>query len=118
MEDNANNSARTNGTRRLLAAATVVVLAALSTVPAAAAGQSAPGRQASVRHTSVPAAAQRHDARGELVALTPVARDCAADLAKHGVGAPVIDQGATSHNETYLRSGPQIVRWFDAAARR
>ncbi|MFB7559776.1 hypothetical protein [Streptomyces brevispora] len=87
MEDNVNNSVRTNGARRLLAA-TVVVLAAPSTVPAAAAGQSAPGRQASARHT------------------------------KHGVEAPVIDQGATSHNETYLRSGPQIVRWFDAAARR
>lgn len=36
MEINASNSARTNGTRRLLAAATVVVLAALSTVPAEA----------------------------------------------------------------------------------
>lgn len=46
------------------------------------------------------------------------ARNCAADLAKRGVRAPVIDQGSTSHNETYLKSGPQIVRWFDAESAR
>ncbi|MFF9347376.1 alpha/beta hydrolase [Streptomyces sp. NPDC014734] len=46
------------------------------------------------------------------------ARDCAADLAAHGAGARVIDQGTTDHNGTYLKSGPQIVRWFDALAGR
>lgn len=46
------------------------------------------------------------------------ARSCAADLAKRGVKAPVIDQGETDHNETYLTSGPQIVRWFDKLAAR
>ncbi|MFD4757848.1 alpha/beta hydrolase [Streptomyces sp. NPDC058439] len=46
------------------------------------------------------------------------ARDCAADLAAHGVAAPVVDQGSTDHNATYMKSGPQIVRWFDAVAAR
>ncbi|MFF2408219.1 alpha/beta hydrolase family protein [Streptomyces sp. NPDC058092] len=46
------------------------------------------------------------------------ARDCAADLAAHGVGAPVFDQGPANHNATYMKSGPQIVRWFDAVAAR
>lgn len=46
------------------------------------------------------------------------ARNCAADLAKRGVKAPVIDQGETDHNETYLTSGPQTVRWFDKLAAR
>ncbi|MFJ6459601.1 hypothetical protein ACIQM0_00745 [Streptomyces sp. NPDC091387] len=45
-------------------------------------------------------------------------RWCAADLAERGVRAPVIDQGSTNHNETFLKSGPRIVRWFDAAAAR
>ncbi|MCX0243637.1 acetylxylan esterase [Streptomyces drozdowiczii] len=44
------------------------------------------------------------------------ARSCAADLARRGVKAPVVDQGDLSHNETYLTSGPQIVRWFDRLA--
>ncbi|WP_285565256.1 hypothetical protein [Streptomyces sp. RTGN2] len=44
------------------------------------------------------------------------ARACAADLAAHGTKVPVIDQGAADHNGTYLKSGPQIVRWFDALA--
>ncbi|MFB7913191.1 alpha/beta hydrolase [Streptomyces sp. NPDC056061] len=46
------------------------------------------------------------------------ARSCAADLAAHGVGAGLVDQGATDHNTTYRTSGPQIVRWFDALAGR
>ncbi|MGW2658637.1 alpha/beta hydrolase [Streptomyces sp. NPDC001478] len=46
------------------------------------------------------------------------ARDCAADLARRGVRAPVVDQGDTDHNGTYLASGPQIVRWFDALGAR
>ncbi|MFD9604498.1 alpha/beta hydrolase [Streptomyces sp. NPDC059970] len=46
------------------------------------------------------------------------ARNCAADLAAHGVEAPVIDQGSAGHNATYMKSGPQIVRWFDTVAAR
>lgn len=42
------------------------------------------------------------------------ARSCAADLARHGVRAPVLDQGAdTDHRGTAVRSAPQVVRWFD-----
>ncbi|MFE6662499.1 alpha/beta hydrolase family protein [Streptomyces sp. NPDC057697] len=46
------------------------------------------------------------------------ARHCAADLKARGVGAPVVDQGPVDHNTTYMKSGPQIVRWFDAVAAR
>ncbi|MFE5095007.1 alpha/beta hydrolase [Streptomyces sp. NPDC056638] len=46
------------------------------------------------------------------------ARNCAADLAAHGVEAPVTDQGSAGHNATYMKSGPQIVRWFDTVAAR
>ncbi|WP_413753713.1 alpha/beta hydrolase [Streptomyces sp. R-74717] len=46
------------------------------------------------------------------------ARNCAADLAAHGVRAPVTDQGSAGHNATYMKSGPQIVRWFDTVAAR
>ncbi|MET3984151.1 alpha/beta hydrolase [Streptomyces sp. PvR034] len=46
------------------------------------------------------------------------ARSCAADLARHGVRAPVVDQGAgTDHRGTAVRSAPQVVRWFDALSR-
>ncbi|MFE3942120.1 alpha/beta hydrolase [Streptomyces sp. NPDC059118] len=46
------------------------------------------------------------------------ARSCAADLAARGVEAPVVDQGSADHNTTYMKSGPQIVRWFDTVAAR
>ncbi|MFF2961013.1 alpha/beta hydrolase [Streptomyces sp. NPDC057963] len=46
------------------------------------------------------------------------ARECAADLAAHGAAARVVDQGSTGHNATYMKSGPQIVRWFDTVASR
>ncbi|MCX5114553.1 alpha/beta hydrolase [Streptomyces sp. NBC_00378] len=46
------------------------------------------------------------------------ARHCAADLAARGVDAPVVDQGGADHNTTYMKSGPQIVRWFDTVAAR
>ncbi|MGW1085324.1 alpha/beta hydrolase [Streptomyces sp. NPDC002596] len=42
--------------------------------------------------------------------------NCAADFAAHGTRVPVIDQGATDHNGTFMKSGPQIVRWFDTIA--
>lgn len=43
------------------------------------------------------------------------ARACAADLARHGVRATVVDQGAdATHVVTAVRSAPQAVRWFDS----
>ncbi|MEV7618236.1 alpha/beta hydrolase [Streptomyces sp. NPDC089799] len=46
-------------------------------------------------------------------------RACAADLARHGVRAKVVDQGADAdHTATALRSAPQAVRWFDSLSRR
>ncbi|MFJ3528236.1 alpha/beta hydrolase [Streptomyces sp. NPDC090132] len=105
MENNAGNSARTNATRRILAAATVVVLAALGTVPATAAGHQATGR-------SGPApAAQRHDARGELVALTPVARHdrsgVADFLATAGMDTGTVRHGVRAYRITYRTVTPQ-----------
>ncbi|MDV9200501.1 acyl-CoA dehydrogenase family protein [Streptomyces sp. Wh19] len=46
------------------------------------------------------------------------ARHCAADLAARGVDTPVVDQGPADHNTTYMKSGPEIVRWFDTVAAR
>ncbi|MER5867426.1 alpha/beta hydrolase [Kitasatospora sp. NPDC002040] len=46
------------------------------------------------------------------------ARACAADLARHGVRARVVDQGpAADHSGTAIRSAPEVVRWFDELAR-
>ncbi|MFF3216175.1 alpha/beta hydrolase family protein [Streptomyces sp. NPDC002886] len=40
---------------------------------------------------------------------------CAADLARHGVRAKVVDQGADAdHFTSAIRSAPQAVRWFDS----
>ncbi|MFF4420619.1 hypothetical protein ACFY04_07505 [Streptomyces sp. NPDC001549] len=42
-------------------------------------------------------------------------RACAADLARHGVRAKVVDQGLDAdHTATAVRSAPQVVRWFDS----
>ncbi|MFJ3518671.1 alpha/beta hydrolase family protein [Streptomyces sp. NPDC090131] len=42
-------------------------------------------------------------------------RACAADLARHGVRAKVVDQGPDAdHTTTAVRSAPQVVRWFDS----
>ncbi|MFE6835168.1 alpha/beta hydrolase family protein [Streptomyces sp. NPDC057705] len=42
-------------------------------------------------------------------------RACAADLARHGVRAKVVDQGPDAdHFTTAVRSAPQAVRWFDS----
>ncbi|MFJ4911501.1 alpha/beta hydrolase [Streptomyces sp. NPDC088726] len=105
MENNASNSARTNATRRILAAATVVVLAALGTVPATAAGHQTPGRTGSAP------AAQRHDARGELVALTPVARHDRAGvadfLATAGMDTATVRHGVRAYRLTYRTVTPQ-----------
>ncbi|MFF1919968.1 alpha/beta hydrolase [Streptomyces sp. NPDC058221] len=110
MENNASNSTRTTGSRRVLAAATVVVLVALGAVPAAAAGQPVTGRQAPEQHTSAPAAG-RHDARGELIALTPVAthdRDGVADfLASAGMDTGTVRHGVRAYRLTYRTVTPQ-----------
>lgn len=105
MENNASNSARTTATRRVLAAATVVVLAALGTVPATAAGHQAPGRPSSAP------AAQRHEARGELVAITPVARvgrdGVAGFLATAGMDTGTVRHGVRAYRLTYRTITPQ-----------
>uniref|UniRef100_A0AAU2JTE6 Alpha/beta hydrolase n=1 Tax=Streptomyces sp. NBC_00049 TaxID=2903617 RepID=A0AAU2JTE6_9ACTN len=42
-------------------------------------------------------------------------RACAADLARHGVRAKVVDQGPDAdHFTTAVRSAPQAARWFDS----
>ncbi|MEV7519540.1 alpha/beta hydrolase [Streptomyces sp. NPDC091371] len=42
-------------------------------------------------------------------------RACAADLARHGVRARVVDQGPDAdHFTTAIRSAPQVARWFDS----
>ncbi|WP_327356471.1 alpha/beta hydrolase family protein [Streptomyces sp. NBC_01304] len=40
------------------------------------------------------------------------ARSCAADLADHGVRAPVLDQGPVDHFGSFKAASPKIVRWF------
>ncbi|MDD9377974.1 alpha/beta hydrolase [Streptomyces sp. ZAF1911] len=43
---------------------------------------------------------------------------CAADLARHGVRAQVVDQGPDAdHFVSAIRSAPQAVRWFDSLSR-
>ncbi|MFZ3499434.1 alpha/beta hydrolase [Streptomyces sp. 5.8] len=45
-------------------------------------------------------------------------RACAADLARHGVRAKVVDQGADAdHFVSAIRSAPQAARWFDSLGR-
>ncbi|MFI6640020.1 alpha/beta hydrolase [Streptomyces sp. NPDC050504] len=44
------------------------------------------------------------------------ARSCAADFAKRGVRAPVLDQGNVDHGGTFMKAGPDSVRWFDRLA--
>ncbi|MET9467569.1 alpha/beta hydrolase [Streptomyces sp. NPDC006544] len=45
-------------------------------------------------------------------------RACAADLARHGVRARIVDQGPDAdHFTSAIRSAPQAVRWFDSLGR-
>ncbi|MFJ8011584.1 alpha/beta hydrolase family protein [Streptomyces sp. NPDC096339] len=45
-------------------------------------------------------------------------RACAADLARHGVRARIVDQGPDAdHFTTGMRSAPQVARWFDSVGR-
>ncbi|MHC5907793.1 hypothetical protein ACVNF4_28470, partial [Streptomyces sp. S6] len=58
-----------------------------------------------------------HSAAGDTDVAIANSLDCAADLARHGVTAPVIDHGKTDHGGSFKLAGPQIVRWFDTLAR-
>jgi hypothetical protein len=58
-----------------------------------------------------------HSAAGDTDVAIANSANCAADLARHGVRAPVIDHGKTDHNGSFKQAGPQIVRWFDRLAR-
>ncbi|MFE1402853.1 alpha/beta hydrolase [Streptomyces sp. NPDC058770] len=59
-----------------------------------------------------------HTSSGDTDVPVANTRSCAADLAAHGVEAEVVDQGTADHIATYMKSGPEIVRWFDAVAAR
>ncbi|MFB6816600.1 alpha/beta hydrolase family protein [Streptomyces sp. NPDC056347] len=59
-----------------------------------------------------------YSSSGDTDVVIANARHCAADLAARGTAAPVIDQKPADHTGTYLKSGPQIVRWFDTLAAR
>ncbi|MEU7579039.1 alpha/beta hydrolase [Streptomyces sp. NPDC041068] len=51
-------------------------------------------------------------ARGDTDVPMGNARSCAADLASHGVRAPVLDQGDVPHMESVGKAAPKIARWF------
>ncbi|MEU6989246.1 alpha/beta hydrolase [Streptomyces sp. NPDC046465] len=51
-------------------------------------------------------------ARGDTDVPIGNARSCAADLAGHGVRAPVMDQGGVPHMESVAKAAPKIARWF------
>ncbi|MFD8209829.1 alpha/beta hydrolase [Streptomyces sp. NPDC059695] len=59
-----------------------------------------------------------HSASGDTDVAIANSVNCAADLARHGVKAPVVDHGKADHNGSFKLAGPEIVRWFDALARR
>ncbi|HEY8982880.1 MAG TPA: alpha/beta hydrolase [Streptomyces sp.] len=58
-----------------------------------------------------------HTASGDTDVAIANSLNCAADLARHGVTAPVVDHGDTDHGGSFKLAGPQIVRWFDTLAR-
>ncbi|MFE2010964.1 alpha/beta hydrolase [Streptomyces sp. NPDC059491] len=58
-----------------------------------------------------------HAAAGDTDVVIANSVSCAADLARNGVKAPVIDHGKADHNGSFKLAGPQIVRWFDRLAR-
>ncbi|MER5966916.1 alpha/beta hydrolase [Streptomyces sp. NPDC002057] len=57
-----------------------------------------------------------HTAAGDTDVPIANSVNCAADLARNGVRARVIDHGKADHNGSFKLAGPQIVRWFDALA--
>ncbi|MFE5944593.1 alpha/beta hydrolase [Streptomyces sp. NPDC056480] len=57
-----------------------------------------------------------HTAAGDTDVAIANSVNCAADLARNGVRAPVIDHGKADHNGSFKLAGPQIVRWFDRLA--
>ncbi|MFE1233957.1 alpha/beta hydrolase [Streptomyces sp. NPDC058745] len=58
-----------------------------------------------------------HTAAGDTDVPIANSAHCAADLARHGVTAPVVDHGKADHNGSFKLAGPHIVRWFDTLAR-
>lgn len=89
----------------------VVVLAALGTAPVAA-------RQPTDA-TGVSSRSAEARGRGTLLDITPVSGPY--DI-EHAAMPALFDgrvnDGSTDHNATYMKSGPQIVRWCDAVAAR
>ncbi|MEU8531100.1 alpha/beta hydrolase [Streptomyces sp. NPDC048629] len=61
---------------------------------------------------------QLHSAAGDTDVAIANSVNCATDLARNGVTAPVVDHAKADHNTTFKLAGPQIVRWFDTLARR
>ncbi|MCX5231252.1 alpha/beta hydrolase [Streptomyces sp. NBC_00233] len=57
-----------------------------------------------------------HTAAGDTDVAIANSVSCAADLARNGVKAPVLDHGKADHNGSVKLAGPQIVRWFDRLA--
>lgn len=57
-----------------------------------------------------------HSAAGDTDVPIANSLSCAADLARNGVTAPVVDHGKADHNGSFKLAGPQIVRWFDTLA--
>jgi hypothetical protein len=65
-----------------------------------------------------PAAPVRlYSATGDTDVPLANSRACAADLARNGVKAPVLDQGTVDHGGAFKKAGPEIVRWFDSVQR-
>ncbi|MFD5365691.1 alpha/beta hydrolase [Streptomyces sp. NPDC127103] len=58
-----------------------------------------------------------HTAAGDTDVPIANSVSCAADLARNGVTAPVVDHGKADHNGSFKLAGPQIVRWFDRLAK-
>ncbi|MFE7114130.1 alpha/beta hydrolase, partial [Streptomyces sp. NPDC057654] len=46
------------------------------------------------------------------------ATSCAAQLARHGTRAPVLDQGNVDHVGSFKAAEPKVARFFDAVAAR
>ncbi|GAA1363817.1 alpha/beta hydrolase [Streptomyces beijiangensis] len=61
---------------------------------------------------------QLYSASGDTDVPIANARSCAAQLAAHGVKAPVVDQGAVDHGGSAIKSVAQIARWFDRVEQR
>lgn len=61
---------------------------------------------------------QLHSAAGDTDVAIANSLNCAADLARNGVTAPVVDHQKADHNTSFELAAPHIVRWFDTLAHR